>query len=80
MGESTYLESLGSAIRKRRRALGMNEARLARAVGVRREVIRALEEGRHDPSLELLVAITAQLRISAAELLSKAEKQQGRSD
>ncbi|HEY8507018.1 MAG TPA: helix-turn-helix transcriptional regulator [Steroidobacteraceae bacterium] len=80
MDESTYLKSIGSAIRKRRRALGISEARLARAVGVRREVLRALEEGRHDPTLELLLAISAQLRMSAVQLLMKAEQQGDRCD
>lgn len=48
------LKELGLILRKRREALGVNQAELARRVGVTEQYLGMLEVGRRSPSLELL--------------------------
>lgn len=44
-----------SKVRELRQAAGLSQEGLARAVGVSRQTINAIETGRYDPSLKLAV-------------------------
>jgi len=46
-------------LRERREAADLSQADLAKAVGVTRQTINAIERGRYDPSLELAFELAA---------------------
>lgn len=46
---------MNSRVRELRQAAGLSQESLARAVGVSRQTINAIETGRYDPSLKLAV-------------------------
>ncbi len=54
-------------IAKLRQELGLTQEDLARAAGVTRQTIIALEQGRYNPSLQLAYRITKALKAGAIE-------------
>lgn len=52
---SSTLVIVKSRVRELRQAAGLSQESLARAVGVSRQTINAIETGRYDPSLKLAV-------------------------
>lgn len=55
-------------IREYRQQLGLTQAELAEKVGVRRETIVFLEQGKYNPSLKLAHAIAITLNASIEEI------------
>ncbi len=55
------LPNVGSALRQLRERSGTSHTQLARAVGIDRSRIVAIEEGRDDPSVQTVINITAVL-------------------
>lgn len=49
-----------NSIRDQRERLGLTQAELARRVGVTRQTLIAIEQGRYSPSLELAFQICAE--------------------
>lgn len=54
-------------IAEKRKALGLTQERLAEAVGVTRQTIIALEQGRYNPSLQLAARIARELEAGYIE-------------
>ncbi len=61
---------LETRIREYRERAGMKQSELAEAVGVRRETIVHLENGRYNPSLKLAMDIAKIFGVSVEELFS----------
>ena len=59
---------LTTKIREYRERTGMKQSELAEAVGVRRETVVHLENGRYNPSLKLAMDIARVFRVSVEEL------------
>ncbi len=57
-------------IRELRTGKGMTQEQLAKVVGVRRETIVFLEQGKYNPSLLLAHTVAATLGVSIDELFS----------
>jgi len=55
-------------IKEHRERLGMTQSQLAQAVGVRRETIVHLENGKYNPSLKLAMDIAKLFEISVEDL------------
>lgn len=69
------MQSIGSRIRKFRKAAGMSQYQLADAVGVTQPAVWCWERGRHNgkpvsPRLEKLAAIAKALGVSIDDLMS----------
>lgn len=62
--------ALGQQVKKRRRALELTQAALARQAGVRRAMLIEIEKGEANPTLDSLVRIATALKTDPAELLS----------
>jgi len=60
-------------IQNARKAIGLTQEQLAEKVGVTRQTIIALEQGRYNPSLELAFKITRTLGKKHVEELFEAE-------
>lgn len=63
------LVMLGQRVRQLRQQHGMGTDGLARASGVTRNDLDALEAGRHDADYETLIAVATGFGVSAAELV-----------
>lgn len=61
-------------IKEHRERLGMTQSELARAVGVRRETIVHLENGRYNPSLKLAMDIAKLFKTPVETLFSFTEE------
>ncbi len=59
---------LTTCLRARREAAGLTQSQLAQRVGVRRETIVHLENGRYNPSLKLAMDIARVLSATVEEL------------
>ena len=59
---------LETNIREHRERAGMTQSELARRVGVRRETILHLENGRYNPSLKLAMDIAAVFGVTVEAL------------
>jgi len=59
---------LTTKIREYRERTGMKQSELAEAVGVRRETVVHLENGRYNPSLKLAMDIAKVFHVSVEEL------------
>ena len=59
---------LKTRIKELRAARGMDQAKLAELVGVRRETIGNLEKGRYNPSLKLAMDIARVFETTVEEL------------
>lgn len=64
---------LETKIKEYREQTGMTQTQLAEAVGVRRETIVHLENGRYNPSLKLAMSIAKVLSKTVEELFIFAE-------
>jgi transcriptional regulator with XRE-family HTH domain len=67
------LHSLGRAIREIREQRGMGAGDLAAAAGVALEEIVALESGRLDPDLDMLLALADALEVPSATVALRAQ-------
>ena len=65
---------LMTCIKERRERLGMTQSELAKAVGVRRETIVHLENGRYNPSLKLAMDIAKLFETTVEQLFSFSEE------
>jgi transcriptional regulator with XRE-family HTH domain len=65
-------EAVGHAIREARKAQGYTQEAFALAAGLDRSYMGAIERGKFNLTLETLLKITAELGISASELLGRA--------
>ena len=61
-------------IKEHRERLGMTQNDLAKAVGVRRETIVHLENGRYNPSLKLAMDIAKLFETTVEQLFSFSEE------
>ena len=68
MSESALRESLGSAIRERRKALSLTLAQMAQRTGVSLGYLSQIELGKNSASIETLYRISLGLGIKMAEL------------
>lgn len=68
MSESALRESLGNAIRERRKALGLTLAQMAQRTGVSLGYLSQIELGKNSASIETLYRISLGLGIKMAEL------------
>jgi CheY-like chemotaxis protein len=68
MSESALRESLGSAIRERRKSLGLTLAQMAQRTGVSLGYLSQIELGKNSASIETLYRISLGLGIKMAEL------------
>lgn len=59
-----------NCIRDLRTELGLTQAGLAATLGVSRQTVIAIEQGRHSPSLEMAFQITQSLRVPLDEVFS----------
>ena len=59
-----------TCVKGRREAAGMTQGELAKLVGVRRETIVHLENGKYNPSLKLAMDIAKVFRATVEELFS----------
>jgi putative transcriptional regulator len=57
-------------IKKLRQKFGFTQEELANRVGVRRETIVFLEQGKYNPSLELAFKVAKELKISVDKLFN----------
>ncbi len=62
-----------TCLKSRREAMGITQGELAKMVGVRRETIVHLENGRYNPSLKLAMDIAKILGTTVEELFSFSE-------
>jgi CheY-like chemotaxis protein len=68
MSESALRESLGNAIRERRKALGLTLAQMAQRTGVSLGYLSQIELGKNSASIETLYKITLGLGMKMSEL------------
>jgi putative transcriptional regulator len=61
---------VSNAIRDHRDASGMTQAELARRLGVTRQTVIAIEQGRYSPSLELAFQIAAEFGVGIDDVFS----------
>jgi transcriptional regulator with XRE-family HTH domain len=71
------LLALGQAVRQLRLRRAMSPGELATATGITRRRIDALEEGRVDPTYDLLLALADGLRIEPSALVILTEQLKG---
>ena len=62
-----------TCLKTRREAMGMTQGELAKLVGVRRETIVHLENGKYNPSLKLAMDIAHVFSATVEELFSFSE-------
>ncbi len=62
-----------TCLKSRREVMGITQGELAKMVGVRRETIVHLENGRYNPSLKLAMDIAKILGATVEELFSFSE-------
>ncbi|MCC6418166.1 MAG: response regulator [Gemmataceae bacterium] len=68
LSESALRESLGAAIRERRKALGLTLAQMAERTGVSLGYLSQIELGKNSASIETLYRIALGLRVRVADL------------
>ncbi|MCG7415940.1 MULTISPECIES: helix-turn-helix transcriptional regulator [Microbacterium] len=61
---------VSNAIRDHRDTSGMTQAELARRLGVTRQTVIAIEQGRYSPSLELAFQIAAEFGVGIDDVFS----------
>lgn len=72
MGKRTEL-ALRNLVKMHRARLDMTQEQLARAVGVSRQTIHAVERGKADPSLSLALKLAALFEVAVDDLFSLAD-------
>ena len=70
--EHPELKRIGSAIRAKRKGLGLAQEALAHAAGIDRSYMGGIERGEHNVALVNLVKISAALGVTVAELMNEA--------
>ncbi|HWS49964.1 MAG TPA: helix-turn-helix transcriptional regulator [Microbacterium sp.] len=65
---------VSNSIRSHREAAGMTQADLARAVGVTRQTLIAIEQGRYSPTLELAFQIARAFSAGIDDLFQYPER------
>ncbi len=75
MSEETLRESLGMAIRERRKALSMTLAQMAAKTGVSLGYLSQIELGKNSASIETLYRVCLALGIKMAELFTAVQRQ-----
>jgi CheY-like chemotaxis protein len=75
MSESALRESLGTAIRERRKALGLTLAQMAQRTGVSLGYLSQIELGKNSASIETLYRISLGLGIRMSELFQAIQPQ-----
>ena len=68
-GDAPDNDTLGGRLWRAREAKGLSESSLAKAIGVRRETLRAWESDRSEPRANRLVTISGVLDVSPTWLL-----------
>jgi DNA-binding NtrC family response regulator len=68
MSEAALRESLGNAIRERRKALGLTLAQMAQRTGISLGYLSQIELGKNSASIETLYRISLGLRVRVSEL------------
>ncbi len=63
--------SLGTRLRRLRKAAGLTQAELARRTGIHRPNIARVEAGRHTPSLETLARLASAIGVTASRVLGE---------
>ena len=63
-----------TCLKARREAVGMTQGELAKLVGVRRETIVHLENGRYNPSLKLAMDIAKVFNATVEDLFAFSEE------
>ncbi|HEP8119826.1 helix-turn-helix domain-containing protein [Pseudomonas aeruginosa] len=66
--------AFGAAVRVARLTQGVAQEELAAKAGIERSHMVKIERGEHMPTLALILRIAAGLKLSAAELISAAER------
>jgi transcriptional regulator with XRE-family HTH domain len=61
-------KKLGNKIQKRRKVVGLTQEELADKIGVSRQYMGFIEQGRNVPSVEVLEKIARNLKVSLSEL------------
>jgi DNA-binding response OmpR family regulator len=74
MSESALRESLGSAIRERRKALGLTLAQMAQRTGVSLGYLSQIELGKNSASIETLYRITLGLGMKMSDLFQTVQQ------
>ncbi len=72
----TVLRSLGQEIRERRKARNLSQEALALQAEIHPNVVGRLERGIYNPSVKLLLKITARLNTTLMELFADAAKRE----
>ncbi|MFZ5794171.1 MAG: helix-turn-helix domain-containing protein [Sphingomonas sp.] len=70
---STALVALGTAIRARRKSLGLSQEAVANSAGLDRSHMGKIERGERNVTLLNVMRIAGVLRTSASELLAEAK-------
>ena len=65
---------MDNIIRDLRRALGLSQEQLARACGVSRQTINAIENNKYDPTLQLAFALARTLGTTVDALFTPGDK------
>ena len=74
MSESALRESLGTAIRERRKGLGLTLAQMAQRTGVSLGYLSQIELGKNSASIETLYRITLGLGMKMSELFQTVQQ------
>jgi len=69
-----------NTIRSRREEAGMTQAELARLIGVTRQTLIAIEQGRYSPTLEIAFQIARAFGLPLEDLFQYPEPTQKRDD
>jgi len=69
--------AFGEAIRETRKQLGVSQEQLALECGLDRTYISGIERGTRNPSLTNILKIAAALRVTPAELFTRAQQPAG---
>ena len=70
-------DTLGGRLWRAREAVGMSESGLAKALGLKKETLRAWENDRSEPRANKLVTLAGLLNVTPAEYKSKQRPQLG---
>ena len=68
--------SLGRAIKRRRRGVGLSQAQLAQRAGLHRTYVSDLERGARNPSIESIEKLAHALHLSVLNLFEAANGKQ----
>ncbi len=71
------LVALGRATRQLREKRGMTTATLAIAADLDRDLVEAIEKGRHDPHYDVMLALADGLGVGLAVVVRRSERPDG---